>query len=106
MVSTDHNLSVRHLCALLTLTRSNLYYQPKGESTENLQFMAIFDRQFLETPWYGSRKPFGTFAAEIPCRSVNGPVYAVPRSQVRAASGAAVDAPHAAGADLPRTQHQ
>lgn len=66
MVSTDHNLSVRHLCALLTLTRSNLYYQPKGESTENLRFIPIIDRQFLETPWYGSRQPFGTFPRIYP----------------------------------------
>ena len=56
MVSKDHKLSVRRQCALLTLTRSNLYYQPKGESTENLRFMAIIDKQFLETPWYGSRQ--------------------------------------------------
>jgi putative transposase len=56
MVSKDHKLSVRRQCALLTLTRSNLYYQPKGESTENLRFMAIIDQQFLETPWYGSRQ--------------------------------------------------
>ena len=56
MVSKDHKLSVRRQCALLTLTRSNLYYQPKGESAENLRFMAIIDKQFLETPWYGSRQ--------------------------------------------------
>jgi putative transposase len=31
-------------------------YQPKGESAENLHFMTIIDRQFLETPWYGSRQ--------------------------------------------------
>jgi len=41
---------------LLTLTRSNLDYHPKGESTEKLRFMAIIDKQFLETPWYGSRQ--------------------------------------------------
>ena len=39
MVSKDHRLSVRRQCALLTLAltlaRSNLYYEPKGESTEN-----------------------------------------------------------------------
>jgi putative transposase len=33
-----------------------LYYQPKGESAENLGFMALIDKQFLETPWYGSRQ--------------------------------------------------
>ena len=56
MVSKDHKLSVRRQCALLTLTRSNLYYESKGESAENLRFMEIIDKQFLETPWYGSRQ--------------------------------------------------
>ena len=56
MVSRDHKLSVRRQCALLTLSRSNLYYEPKGESAENLRFMEIIDKQFLETPWYGSRQ--------------------------------------------------
>ena len=56
MVSKDHKLSVRRQCKLLTLTRSHLYYEPKGESAENLRFMEIFDKQFLETPWYGSRQ--------------------------------------------------
>jgi putative transposase len=56
MVSKDHKLSVRRQCALLTLARSTLYYQPKGESAENLRFMEIIDKQFLETPWYGSRQ--------------------------------------------------
>ena len=32
MVSKDHKLSVRRQCALLTLTRSSLYYEPKGGS--------------------------------------------------------------------------
>ena len=56
MVSRDHQLSTRRQCTLLTLTRSNLYYEPKGESAENLRFMEIIDKQFLERPWYGSRQ--------------------------------------------------
>lgn len=56
MVSRDHDLSVRRQCGLLSLARSNLYYQPKGENPENLQFMAIIDKKFLDTPWYGSRQ--------------------------------------------------
>jgi len=56
MVSADHKLSQRRQCALLRLSRSSLYYQPVGESAENLKFMEIIDRQFLETPWYGSRQ--------------------------------------------------
>ena len=34
IVSRDHKLSVRRQCSSLTLTRSNLYYEPKGESAE------------------------------------------------------------------------
>ena len=56
MVSRDHNLSVRRQCRLLSLARSNFYYQPKGESAENLRFMELIDKQFLKTPWYGSRQ--------------------------------------------------
>lgn len=53
----DHpDLSVRRQCSLLSLARSTLYYQPRGESAENLKFMEIIDGQFLETPWYGARQ--------------------------------------------------
>lgn len=53
----DHpDLSVRRQCSLLSLARSSLYYHPRGESAENLAFMEIIDKQFLETPWYGSRQ--------------------------------------------------
>ena len=66
MVSRDQKLSIRKQCELLQLSRSRLYYQPVGESAEHLTFMEIIDKQFLETPWYGSRQPLGTFAAQIP----------------------------------------
>ena len=56
MVSKDHDLSVRRQCRLLSLVRSSLYYQLKGESAKNLLFMAFIDKQFLDTPWYGSRQ--------------------------------------------------
>ena len=56
MVSADHELSQRRQCALLRLTRAGLYYRPVGERAENLRFMEIIDKQFLETPWYGSRQ--------------------------------------------------
>ena len=49
-------LSMRRQCKLLSLTRSGLYYHPVGESAENLKFMKIIDKQFLNTPWYGSRQ--------------------------------------------------
>lgn len=41
MVSWDHKLSVRKQCELLQLSRSRLYYQPVGESVENLRFMEL-----------------------------------------------------------------
>ncbi len=49
-------ISVRRQCQMLSLARSGLYYQPKGESSENLRLMENIDKQFLETPWYGSRQ--------------------------------------------------
>ena len=49
-------LSMRRQCALLSLARSGLYYHPVGESAANLKFMKIIDKQFLNTPWYGSRQ--------------------------------------------------
>ena len=55
-MSSDYKLSQRRQCALLRLSRANLYDQPVGESAENLKFMDIIDKQFLETPWYGSRQ--------------------------------------------------
>ncbi|RJE78563.1 hypothetical protein DWB67_16925 [Paracoccus sp. JM45] len=53
----DHpDPGVRRQCHLLSLTRFGLSYHPRGESTQNLAFMKIIDRHFLETPWYGSRQ--------------------------------------------------
>jgi putative transposase len=49
-------LSLRRQCRLLSLSRSVLYCTPGGETAENLALMALIDRQFLETPWYGSRQ--------------------------------------------------
>ena len=40
----------------MSLNRSTLYYEPKGESEENLQLMRRLDEQFLKTPYYGSRQ--------------------------------------------------
>jgi len=56
MGGRDQDLSVRRQCKLLSLVRSGFYYSPKGESAANLRFMEIIDKQFLETPWYGSRQ--------------------------------------------------
>ena len=49
-------LSIKQQCNLLDISRSGLYYQPKGISDEELEFMKIIDRQYLLTPFYGARK--------------------------------------------------
>ena len=40
----------------MQLPRSTCYYRPVGETAENLELMNAIDRQYLETPFYGSRK--------------------------------------------------
>jgi putative transposase len=54
MVEPNHpQLSVRRQCELLGLNRSTLYYEPAGESAENLHLMRLLDEQYLRTPFYG-----------------------------------------------------
>lgn len=43
-------------CGLLGLARSSLYYQPRGETDENLLFMCLLDEQYTRTPFYGTRR--------------------------------------------------
>jgi putative transposase len=50
------HLSIVRQCELLGLARSSCYYQPQAESAENLALMRRIDEQYLETPFYGSRK--------------------------------------------------
>lgn len=38
------------------LNRSSLYYQPAGESAENLALMRLLDEQYTRTPCYGVLK--------------------------------------------------
>lgn len=49
-------MSVSRQCELVGLARSSWYYQPRGESPENLALMRRIDEQYLATPFYGSRK--------------------------------------------------
>jgi putative transposase len=54
MIELDHTeLSLRRQCQLLGLNRSTWYYQPAGESADNLQLMRLIDEQYLRTPFYG-----------------------------------------------------
>ena len=42
--------------ALLGVSRSSLYYRPRGASDNDLSLMQAMDRQYLENPFYGSRR--------------------------------------------------
>ena len=57
MVDREHpSLSLVQQCALLGVSRSSVYYRPRAASQEDLSLMGESDRQYLETPFYGSRR--------------------------------------------------
>ena len=57
MVVRDHPaLSLSRQCRLLSVGRSSLYYEPKGESAETLAPMRRIDELFLKYPFYGARR--------------------------------------------------
>ena len=57
LIDREHpELSLVRQCSLLGISRSSLYYQPVPASAEDLELMARMDRQYLKTPFYGSRK--------------------------------------------------
>ena len=57
MVERDHPaLSLNRQCRLLSIGRSSLYYEPKGESAETLALMRRIDELFVKYPFYGARQ--------------------------------------------------
>ena len=50
------SLSVARQCRALGISRSSLYYQPVGVSQEGLELMKLLDKQYLERPFFGSRR--------------------------------------------------
>jgi len=57
MVDRDHaDVSVVRQCELLNISRSSVYYSPVGASEYELELMGLIDKQYLRTPFYGSRK--------------------------------------------------
>ena len=57
MIDRSHSrLSLVRQCALLSISRSSLYCQPAAASAQALELMARMDRQYLKTPFYGSRR--------------------------------------------------
>ena len=56
MVERGGRLSLRRQSELLGLSRSSLYYTPRGASAEDLGLMRRLDELYLEHPFYGSRQ--------------------------------------------------
>ena len=56
MIERDGALSIRRQCALLGISRSSVYYTPRGENPENLALMRRMDELSLQSPFYGSRQ--------------------------------------------------
>jgi putative transposase len=57
MVDSNHRrLSITRQCQLVSIARSSFYYEPTGESADNLELMRLIDEQFLATPFYGARQ--------------------------------------------------
>lgn len=53
LADSNHSLSLRKQVDLLSIHRSSLYYQPVGESAENLALMKEMDQVFLSDPTLG-----------------------------------------------------
>ena len=57
MIERDHRqLSLVRQCSLLNVSRASVYYRPALAKAGDLELMALMDRQYLKTPFYGSRK--------------------------------------------------
>ncbi len=57
MIDRDHDqLSLVRQCARLDVSRASVYYRTVPARPEDLELMALMDRQYLKTPFYGSRR--------------------------------------------------
>ena len=75
MIDRGHKqLSLVRQCTLLNISRASVYYRPVSTRAEDLELMARMDRQYLKTPFYGSRRMKAWLLAEG---------YLVNRSKVR-----------------------
>lgn len=55
MIDKTSDLSIYRQCELFGVPRSSYYYEPIPETEFNLMLMQEIDKQYMETPWYGSR---------------------------------------------------
>ena len=57
MIETNNpKISLRRQCSLVGLSRATYYWQPAGESEQNLKLMKMIDQEYTRAPFYGSRK--------------------------------------------------
>ena len=56
MVRDHPAVSLSGQCRLLSIGRSSLYYEPKGESAATLALMRRIDELFLKYPFYSARR--------------------------------------------------
>lgn len=57
LIERDHSvLSISKQCELLSLSKGALYDKPVPIDEYSLMLMDLLDRQYLKTPFYGSRK--------------------------------------------------
>ena len=52
-VEWNSRYSVRRQCRLAGVSRSDIYYEPVGETKANLAFMRLIDEQYLRHPEFG-----------------------------------------------------
>jgi len=52
LVEPDYaEISIRRQCELLGVSRASWYYEPAGESEENLRLMRLIDEQYMRAPF-------------------------------------------------------
>lgn len=57
MVEAEHEeLSIVRQCQLLRINRASYYYKAVEPSEEELLLLKLIDQQYMETPFYGSRR--------------------------------------------------
>jgi len=101
MIDREHNqLSLVRQCSLLRVSRASLYCQPTPPRTQDLELMALMDRQYPSaTLRAGSEDPLLRFQEDEGLAARTG---ALGRSR----EGQAVDAVNGPGSHLPSPQHQ
>jgi putative transposase len=53
MVEAGSDFSIRRQCSLLGISRSGLYYQPRGAFEGDVEIMRLIDEQYTGSPFYG-----------------------------------------------------